>query len=367
MKNYLLILILLIFASCSQNQSNKTCYYPVPEEVTMLTEDNMPKVETFTLEKIPLPTKYLMNYCYVYQDSLVVSINYSNPNPYIISVYNLNTQQEIAGYFKKGNGPNELMSFNGYLHNNNLFIRDGNLHALTQLNMDSVILKGNNYTPIITFCDALLMSDFVYLGNDTIVSANGMFIKGFDVDEVNEFELYDAKTGKALKEYPLNEKNFPPPTVLRTMTFSNSKFIVFWEKFPIISIYDKNFNIISQFRDAIFDDNVMSFVDDNNTIASKEYFSFYFNFSCKTENNIIVHNFRYNIKYKDLKSPEEIDANATYETWIFDADMNLKRRLKPEVKLENVRKVSYSEKSNTFYLNCNDEDGELALYKCILK
>ena len=89
MKNLFIILVLLFIVSCATNNTNKKHYYPVPDEVTMLTEDNMPKVETFTIEKIPLPAKYLVaNSYYVYQDSIIIILNYSNPKPYLISVYN---------------------------------------------------------------------------------------------------------------------------------------------------------------------------------------------------------------------------------------------------------------------------------------
>ncbi|MBP5369889.1 MAG: hypothetical protein J6Z01_15700 [Bacteroidales bacterium] len=293
MKNVVFVLILLIFASCSENRIKsenrvkKDCYYPVPDEVTMLTDENMPEVETFTMEKIPLPAKYQNSNYYVYQDSLVVVRNNANPllnnnsnsnsNPYVICVYNLNTQQEIAGYLKKGDGPNEFLSFGGHFNNENLLLKDGNLHAFTQINMDSIVIKRYNYVPKILYHDAFMMTDFALLGNDTIVSANGMFIKGFDVDEVPEFELYDAKTGKALQKYPKNEKNIPAPSVMRTMTYSNSKYIVCWNRFPVISIYDKNFNIIKQYRDSKYEDCKLSLHGEINTIAYLEDNPIFFN------------------------------------------------------------------------------------------
>ncbi|MCQ2973491.1 MAG: hypothetical protein MJ211_01625 [Bacteroidales bacterium] len=365
MKVIFFVLILLFFASCSQKQT----YYPVPDEVTMLIEDNMPEVETFTLEKISLPTKYQNSKYFVYDDSLVVILNNSNPNPYLVSVYNLNTKQEIAGYFKKGNGPNEFMNLYGYSHNKNLLLQDGNLHALTQLNIDSIILKGNNYIPKITYHDAQVMTDFVFLGNDTIVSANGMFIKGFGVDNVSEFELYDANTGKALQKYPQNEKNFPPNAVYRTITYSNSKFVVFWSLFPVISIYDKNFNIIKQYRDAKFKDCLLTIQEEEfNNIKSVDDFLLYFTFGCETDNFIVASNYRYNIKREMINPQSNIDFSKDYEMWIFDTDMNFKRRLKPKNSVnENIWLVSYCENSNNFYLTCTDEDEEFALYKCILK
>jgi hypothetical protein len=262
-----------------------------------------------------------------------------------------------------------MLSLSGHFDNKNLVLQDGNLHAITQLNMDSVILKRYNYVPKIINHEAFMMTDFVFVGNDTIVSANGMFIKGFDVDEVPEFELYDAKTGKALQKYAQNEKNFPPNAVMRTMTYSNSKFIVCWNKFPVISIYDKEFNIIKQYRDSKYEDCKLSLHGEFNTIAYLEDFPIFFNLKCKTNNFIIISNVRCNLKYKEIKSPEHLDKiqNKDYEIWIFDTDMNFKRRLKPESTLYNPLQVSYSEESNTIYLTSRDKDGENALFKCIMK
>ena len=231
--------------------------------------------------------------------------------------------------------------------------------------MDSVIEKQNDYVPTIIYHQADVMLSYVFVGNDTIVSANGMFIKKFDVDEVPEFELYNAKTGKALQNYHHNEKNFPPNAVYRTMTYSNSKFVVFWVKFPVISIYDKNFKIIKQYRDSKFEDCKLSLDGEFNNIVCKEYIDGYFSFGCKTRNYIIANNMRCNINKKEIT--DEFDTSKDLEIWVFDTDMNLRRRLKPEHDVKQAICNSYSENSNTFYINGYDEDGENALFKCVLK
>ena len=68
--------------------------YPTTDNIVRLTDQNMPAVEFFTLEKVKLPEKYANAQYFVYNDSVLIIINNQRPQPYVVTFYNLNTQKE---------------------------------------------------------------------------------------------------------------------------------------------------------------------------------------------------------------------------------------------------------------------------------
>ena len=74
--------------------------YPTTDNIIRLTDQNMPAVEYFTLEKIRLPEKYADAQYFVYNDSVLIIINNQRPLPFVVTFYNLNTKKIIAGFFK---------------------------------------------------------------------------------------------------------------------------------------------------------------------------------------------------------------------------------------------------------------------------
>lgn len=380
MKKKLLIMVLttLLYGSCNQ-ESVVAQPYPTTSNIVKLTDKNMPAVEYFSVKKINLPEEYVHSEYYVYNDSIVIIINSEHPQPWIVTLYNLNTKKEIAGYFKKGQGPDELISAWGNLYRNNLILIDGSTHALVRLNIDLALKDRYAYKPAIIIMESIAQS-YVFLDDNTITGVNEMYISDdFGVDGIPEFVQYDAKTGKHLADYKQNDKNFPPNLTSRSLAYCNSKYIAFWHCYPIITIYDKDFNLLKMYRDDKFKDPEVAVakMGQQSSVLSVKGAAGFFAFDCQTDNYIFATNNRSYISVSDAKSKGGAkwvhSADFTRERfkdtelWCFDNDMNLVRRLKCSGKYSLIKNVSYNEKSKTFYINAMDEDDEFCLYECIFK
>lgn len=289
----------------------------------------------------------------------------------------MNTQKVIAGYIRKGNGPNELISAWSTLHRHSLILRDGTACAVACINIDSALI-GYVHKPIITrlegsahpcvFIDEMLTMVNPYYIND-----------GFGVNGLPEFIQYDVKTGKLLANYKNNDKNFPANLTQRSIAYCNSKYIAFWYCFPIITIYDKDFNLMKMYRDDKFNDPAVVNIGGEFSELLSDGFNEFFMFGCQTENHIIAINVRGQMLKSEFQRKggyqwaQNNSADFTLtrcknqEIWCFDNDMNLVRRFKCSDTIGFIRSVSYNEKSKTLYINAMDEDEEYCLYRCVFE
>ncbi|MBR5644541.1 MAG: hypothetical protein IKW77_10185 [Salinivirgaceae bacterium] len=340
--------------------------YPTTDNIVRLTDQNMPAVEYFTLEKIKLPEIFANAEYHIYKDDIAIIINYKNPQPFVVTFYNLNTKKIIVGYFKKG----ELVMATGDLRCNNLVVRDGFLHIVSQLNIDSVLVYGYAYRPAVTQLGS--GHSCVYVGENTLTMTNPQYVNdGYGVEGLPEFVQYDAKTGKPFADYKKNDKNYPSNLTQRSIAYCNSKYIAFWYNYPIITIYDKDFNLLKMYRDDKFNDTEV--VEEYSELLAKDIEDF-FAFAGQTDNYILAFNGRCHVTREEfiekggIQWAETDDYNLArfknQEIWFFDNDMNLVRRLKCKNKMSFIRKVSYNEKSNSLYINAKDANDEYCLYRC---
>ena len=124
--------------------------YPTTDNIVRLTDQNMPAVEYFTLEKVKLPEKYADAQYFVYNDSVLIIINNQRPQPYVVTFYNLNTQKEIAGFFLEGTWSDRISKGGGTMYRNTLIVADGFAHIMVRFNVDSVLTEKFAYKPAIT-------------------------------------------------------------------------------------------------------------------------------------------------------------------------------------------------------------------------
>lgn len=364
----------LLLNSCKQEIATAQPY-PSTSNIVKLTDNSMPVVEFFSIVKVKLPDEYADAGYYVYADSVAIIINTKHPQPYMVTFYNLNTKKEIAGYFKKGNGPNELISVAGKLCCNYIIVRDGSSHSISRLDIDSVLIKKEAYKPtVVRLADFTI--DGTYIGNNLITFPNPMYINnGYGIDGIPEFVQYDAKTGKPISNYKRNDKNFPTNLTQRTIAYCNSKYVAFWYNFPIITIYDKNFNLIKMYRDDKFKDSKIVKIEDSELLP--DGFNDFFFLGCQTNNYIFTTNGRGRMEmsevekkggFKWLSTPDfNIARFKNQEIWCFDTNINLVRRLKCSNTISFISCISYNEKTKQLYITAADENDENALYKCIFE
>ncbi|MBO7476583.1 MAG: hypothetical protein J6U04_01455 [Salinivirgaceae bacterium] len=342
--------------------------YPTTGNIVRLTDQNMPAVEYFTLKKIKLPEKYANAQCHIYNDNIAIIINYENPQPYVVTFYNLNTKKEIAGFFKYG----EMMVAGGEVRGNNLIVKEGFLHLVSKLNIDSVLVYGYAYKPVVTRLDDAPHS-CVYDGENTITMENPMYVGGeYGMEGLPEFIQVDAKTGKPIADYKKNDKNRPANLTSRSIAYSNSKYIAFWHNFPIITIYDKKFNLIKMLRDDKFKDTEIR--EENSNFLIKDFDSF-FGYAYQTDNYIFAINGRGHISREEFEKKGGIQWAQTadftmarlknQEIWCFDNDMNLVRRFKCKNKICFIRDVSFNEKTKNLFVNAMDTNGKYCLFRCV--
>jgi hypothetical protein len=115
------------------------------EKTILLTEENMPKMDTLYLEKVDLNETILDAYSFVHKN-LIISINSSHPNPYFLTITNL-SGEIIAEYYKKGNGPEEFIGISTQLQDNYLLINDPVSQKIVKMNIDSIATLKYDYHP----------------------------------------------------------------------------------------------------------------------------------------------------------------------------------------------------------------------------
>ena len=343
--------------------------YPTTDNIVRLTDQNMPAVEYFTLEKIELPVKYANAEYHVYNDSIAIIIK--KPQPFIVTFYNLNTQKEIAGYFREG----ELLMASGEMRRNYLIVRDGYARVITRLNIDSVLTETYAYKPAVTKLPSV--HSCIFVDENTITMVNPMYVSGeYGVEGVPAFIQYDAKTGQPLADYKKNDKNIPSNLTQRSIAYCNSKYVAFWYNFPIITIYDKDFNLLKMYRDDKFRDPAVVVEEPYSELLPDGFYE-HFAFSCQTDNYIFAFNARGEMTKDEFKkrggyqwaqtADFTIARFKNQEIWCFDNDMNLVRRFKCKNKISFIRGISYNEKTKSLFINAKDADEESFLYRCKFK
>lgn len=341
--------------------------YPTTDNIVRLTDQNMPAVEYFTAEKVKLPEIYANAEYHIYNDDIAIIINYKNPQPFVVTFYNLNTKKIIAGFFKKG----EMMYVGGQMRCNDFVVANGISHTVFRFNIDSVLAYGFAYSPAVTQFGTTYESSLVYVDENTIVMPNSQYITGdFGVEGLPEFILCNAKTGKPLTDYKQNNKNSPGNLMYRSIAYCNSKYVAFWHNFPIITIYDKDFNLVKMYRDDKFKD-AEAIKTEPYSMLSTDGLTSLFGLYCQTNNHIFVINGRSQMTRAEvlkkggiewLDSSQSLDRFKDAEIWCFDNDMNLIRRFKCKNKL--IRNVSYNEKTKNLFITAMDTNGEYCLCRC---
>ena len=349
-----IILFTICLVSCISKNEKPYQKYEITD-VTDFKNMKMPDVEYFTLEKIPTPE--VNGFFLVYADTILVVFNYANPDPYIISLYNIKTLEFIAGCMKKGSGPGEMISPMVKLRNNRLDVTDIQCHNITSINIDSILVTKFDYCPDIVHIDHPPM-DYI-LKKDTLVVANPYFVNGYGVSkEVPNFLIYDSHSGIALEKNKENEEFNPFNTCSRRIFYNNkhNHYVEFWNRFPIMNIYNQNFELIKQYR-GYESDEVKFGIVETMLMPIGEFSSSFFWYGCQTSKHIYIVNDQMP-KYK-----RDTEDYTNQEIWCIDYDYNINRRLKPKDFTIPSCLMSCNDDTGNIFICAFDDEGEIGLFK----
>lgn len=361
-----LLLIVVCLSSCSNNRSQFKCYSAEAQERTILTEENLPKLENLKLEKIDIPSGDIFSSAFVFYDTVLVVINDKTPDPYIVRFFDMNSKKIIAEYFKKGSGPNELITPDGMQMKNNLLITDITQKSISIINVDSVIIKTTEYQPTTHKIITDLLTEYVPKNSQSIIAPNYYFFNEIENKSEPEFLEYDINTGLELTKYEKSRDYFCANVSFRSVYYNDhsNQYIVCWDKYPLINIYDNNLNLQKQIMGPEPIDLELELRDGGEVLEISNSNTYYFSNGCQTENYLLLLNSR-----QHKITNEEMDCEEGYskqEFWLFDNDMNLVRRFIPKNtnSVEGVYYLSYDEKNQNIYAVAIDpEEGEMVLFK----
>lgn len=368
-KNISSFIIFLITIGCCHSKPQTSEF-----EVVQLSENTLPPLIPLKLEKIELPEDYTMgiNRCYVYHDSVLLILKTGDPYPltHLLTIVNMNSWEKIGEYFTRGQGPGELLSAIGFLSNNYLDINCYVTGKIIPFNIDSAIIKGNNYNVNVITPKENIIADYCSI-NDSLIFATNMFYfdgcEKFKTKDIPEF-IKIHKNGTLTPEFRINKKtkNFPGNVTGCELSINKEKkrIICCYHFQPCIKIYDMDLNQIMQINGPEPNDGKYK-VEDNGML----YFDYdkgtnhYYRQSFCDSNNIFVLNRR---NHNDTSLGSEFIDIEKETTEIFRLDWNGEIIGRYSAKGYEILNTSFCKNSKTMFLYLKNNEGERLLCKAAI-
>ena len=361
-----------------------------PNNVVTLQEEKLPPVQQLQLEKIDLPEDYTMgrNSLYIYQDSVLIVRKFKDPFPMkkMVTLVNLNNGEIIGEYFTNGRGPRELLASYAQLSFNHLDIMCPS-GKLVPFNLDSAIMRGNDYKPDIIRTERTnFTSEWCSVDDTMFLTGNDYYFDGVidgceSYTKLPEFYWF-TKSGRCIPEY--NESDYvgvkyKMNDISReyfSINKQKNRVVCFNAYRPYAKVFDMDLNLIRRINGPEPDDG--RYIIDENIGGgwwNESYGrNFYYRSPAADDESIFVLNertHRFVEKKVDIQHIQEsIDymtetraANA--ELFRFDWDGNLIARYSLGGK-HLYGGITYSKSSNTLYFCILDDDGECYMYKAKL-
>lgn len=321
----------------------------------------MPPLQNVEFEKVDLPEEVcLKSYYNVYHDSVLV-IAHQTPNPYWVSIMNLNSMKIISNFITSGSGPEEMVSCFVRLCGNRLFAIDETSRKMKMFNLDSLILFEQSYNP-----QMYLLGDGDFRSVDVLTDSSFVFYNSWYIDnctnDVNDSvpELIVAGNDANYSYMPPQGNCFVVNNDVHLLTDLNrSKTFVAYKLKPQITILN---SLLDTVRIIYGPDPMKKTKYIRKSLGwQSEYYINFFMKPIGTENYFVVVNMRlYDIPRNKMA---ETIVNNCPEMYKFDWDGNLVARYK----IRYIYGLSgFSEATNTLYVSMYDDDEELCLYKAQL-
>ena len=356
------IILLTLLNSCADNVNifNKHTLY--------LTDDNMPSLQQLNLEKINLlEEERIALSIKVYNDSvLIINKSYSSDS-FLLSLVNLKNHSLIGEYYKRGNGPNELLRIAAINYQNRLTVYDITKNQISFFYLDSALSNRQFYRPNIQSMEGRDFGKFDLLTDTTLIFYNPWHLKNCG-NVANEYApelLISGLDG--------DFKYIPP---------ENAAFVANEAQAYIVSNIDKNrvfiaYNSIPQFTFLNTNLDTIKVIHGPDIIKRKNYKykningeiynsikNSYSSSIYTDDNNIFVSNKRISgLIMKDFVEFTKTLNNNRPELFRFDWEGNLIARYQLPSRFSSI---SFSETTNTLYITVRDENDELCLYKAQL-
>lgn len=359
---YLLFVLPFFLMSC--NQQSKAQF----DNYVYLTEDSIPELQELELEKVELP-KGLGEYfgLDIYHDSILL-VQHTQPKPYVVSVYNLNTMKLIGEFLES----TEEMYSSLNQRDNRYYVEltprmsFGNPpREVFCFNLDSLVMMGQSYNPRkYTFSGAEFWS-FDALTDTSFLFYNHHYMENCG-NKANESmpELFTCGLDGHI-DYQMPEgfsRISGNPTAHIVSDLNRGKVFIPYHNKPQFTLLNSNLDTLKiVYGPDPLIENEYERLEFDNQIRLVRYNYFSWN-PLSTENYIIVPNDRIcNVPRENM---QEISNNRMTEIFKFDWDGNLQARYEAN----NLFGLSsYSESTNTLYLEYYDENQDLVLYKAKLK
>ena len=298
--------------------------------------------------------------CYVYHDSVLIQFDIKHSGQYYFNISLLKDDHCIAQYFKRGDGPNELLNpCVDEFEENRIKICDLSTNRKGFFDIDSAIAYGNRYTPKIYQNPDRGQGEC--WPNDTVcVTVNGQYIEGFGLDGIKEFVAYDVKNEKPLIDSKENTKCFPFNVTGGGIVYSreNNKYCVCYMSRPRYAILDSTLTFTKKVVGPDPDDGSFH-IEEGGEVWHDGVKSTYFHHPTCTKKYIIACNTR---MYKTRYSDEEVSKRTEVYLLNWEGEIVARRKMNCL-----PLSLSYSDETRTLYYTATDEEGERKLYRCRLE
>ena len=193
MKNFACVFFVPLFLlfSCSDNHVSR------PEEAT-LSQDVKTNARELVVETIGLAESLFRAKEFdVYHDSILIVTNKAGDETPFLEFYRLNSQERVRGFFRKGNGPSEMLDVHTVIHNGKVVVHDYIKNTYCQVDIDSAVnVAGYAPQPLKDLPKGAMTTSLTAFSDDSLLLWNPYYF----VDERQNISNNVTKPFKFLKK-----------------------------------------------------------------------------------------------------------------------------------------------------------------------
>lgn len=327
-------------------------------QVVYISDENVP-CQLLDYEKVIMPDSMLFaaSNFRVCHDSILLVMHEAYPDPYYLSVVNLNNFEVINELFHRGNGPNEVLGLNMYVNDEYLYFNHYVKRSVARVPIDSVVSPDFKYPEFVSV-DAFY-NGYGWLSDTLIAVTNCLYFNDYGLDKNTSEVFYLDTAGAFVDKYQqlkdgVFAANFSGGCIIANPETGNFYFAKSFS--PEIRLYEnRNLKTIYSGPDTYKSEYV---VDESNYLHFKNNYNYYYFVGCSSRNYVFFANER---SHGPVDSPDISFDNG--EIIRLDWDGNVVARYKLKEHHKQVEALSYCEESHLLYVSTFDEDDERVLYK----